>query len=227
MPASAGWCCVRAAGTSSAWTGRQRARRRRRDDQRAGAMADQSRPGRSRSVGRHAGHGRRRHLRQRALGRTPALGSGRRRASGDRRRRSSATCPPSAMEFGYDRSRLQRTGEVLLSALFAVSPGDSGSTARDGARVAGVSASGRSRWRRPAPAASSRTRPPTWSLPPGVPASAGRVDRPRGAQGRRRRWGAGVADARQLHRERGDGDGRRHSRAGRTDAGRPWPRRLR
>ena len=29
-----------------------------------------------------------------------------------------------AMEFGYDRSRLQRTGEVLLSALFAVSPGN-------------------------------------------------------------------------------------------------------
>ena len=31
---------------------------------------------------------------------------------------------PDAMEFGYDRSRLQRTGEVLLSALFAVSPGN-------------------------------------------------------------------------------------------------------
>lgn len=30
----------------------------------------------------------------------------------------------SAMDFGYDRSRLQTTGEVLLSATFAVSPGD-------------------------------------------------------------------------------------------------------
>ncbi len=30
----------------------------------------------------------------------------------------------SAMEFGYDRSRLQTTGEVLLSATFLVSPGD-------------------------------------------------------------------------------------------------------
>lgn len=29
------------------------------------------------------------------------------------------------MEFGYDRSRLQKTGEVLLSALFLVSAGDS------------------------------------------------------------------------------------------------------
>ena len=28
------------------------------------------------------------------------------------------------MEFGYDRSRLQRTGEVLLSAVFHVSTGD-------------------------------------------------------------------------------------------------------
>ena len=28
------------------------------------------------------------------------------------------------MEFGYDRSRLQRTGEVLLSAVFRVSTGD-------------------------------------------------------------------------------------------------------
>jgi UDP-N-acetylmuramate dehydrogenase len=28
------------------------------------------------------------------------------------------------MEFGYDRSRLQRTGEILLWAVFRVSPGD-------------------------------------------------------------------------------------------------------
>jgi len=32
--------------------------------------------------------------------------------------------PRAAMEFGYDRSRLQRTGEVLLSAVFRVSAGD-------------------------------------------------------------------------------------------------------
>lgn len=31
--------------------------------------------------------------------------------------------PSSAMEFGYDHSRLQRTGEVLISAIFAVTPG--------------------------------------------------------------------------------------------------------
>lgn len=32
--------------------------------------------------------------------------------------------PIADMEFGYDRSRLQRTGELLLSADFRVSPGD-------------------------------------------------------------------------------------------------------
>lgn len=32
--------------------------------------------------------------------------------------------PVTAMEFGYDRSRLQRTREILLSAVFAVVPGD-------------------------------------------------------------------------------------------------------
>jgi UDP-N-acetylmuramate dehydrogenase len=32
--------------------------------------------------------------------------------------------PRSAMDFGYDRSRLRTGGEILLSALFAVSPGE-------------------------------------------------------------------------------------------------------
>ena len=32
--------------------------------------------------------------------------------------------PAAAMEFGYDTSRLQRTGEILVSADFVVSPGD-------------------------------------------------------------------------------------------------------
>jgi len=35
--------------------------------------------------------------------------------------------PASQMGFGYDRSRLQDTGEVLLSAVFHVSPGEPGS----------------------------------------------------------------------------------------------------
>ena len=38
--------------------------------------------------------------------------------------RGSLDVPAAGMEFGYDRSRLQRTGETLLSAVFVVSPGD-------------------------------------------------------------------------------------------------------
>jgi UDP-N-acetylmuramate dehydrogenase len=37
---------------------------------------------------------------------------------------SRADVPASAMGFGYDCSRLQRSGEILLSAVFVVSPGD-------------------------------------------------------------------------------------------------------
>jgi UDP-N-acetylmuramate dehydrogenase len=39
---------------------------------------------------------------------------------------AAADLPASAMAFGYDRSRLQDTGEVLLSAVFRVSAGDPG-----------------------------------------------------------------------------------------------------
>ena len=38
--------------------------------------------------------------------------------------------PAAAMAFGYDRSRLQATGEVLLSATFRVEPGDSAALRR-------------------------------------------------------------------------------------------------
>ena len=41
--------------------------------------------------------------------------------------------PAADMEFGYDRSRLQRTGEVLISAVFTVTAGDSAAL-RDVAR---------------------------------------------------------------------------------------------
>jgi UDP-N-acetylmuramate dehydrogenase len=37
---------------------------------------------------------------------------------------TTAEVPGSEMAFGYDRSRLQRTGEVLLSATFRVAPGE-------------------------------------------------------------------------------------------------------
>jgi len=37
---------------------------------------------------------------------------------------TTSDCPAAAMAFDYDRSRLQDTGEVLLSATFSVEPGD-------------------------------------------------------------------------------------------------------
>ena len=37
---------------------------------------------------------------------------------------TTSDCPAAAMAFGYDRSRLQDTGEVLLSATFRAEPGD-------------------------------------------------------------------------------------------------------
>ena len=40
------------------------------------------------------------------------------------RRGDVTEAPASAMAFGYDRSRLQGSGEILLSAAFRVSPGD-------------------------------------------------------------------------------------------------------
>ena len=46
--------------------------------------------------------------------------------------------PADRMEFGYDYSRLKRTGEVVLWAAFRVTPGAIRAAARVGARVAGV-----------------------------------------------------------------------------------------
>ncbi len=64
---------------------------------------------RPRGLGRHAGHGRRRDLRQRALRRPAASAtwSTSVRLAGTRRDRASDVAP-TAMEFGYDASRLQR-----------------------------------------------------------------------------------------------------------------------
>jgi UDP-N-acetylmuramate dehydrogenase len=40
------------------------------------------------------------------------------------RRGAASDVPRDAMDFGYDRSRLQQSGEILLSAVFRVSPGE-------------------------------------------------------------------------------------------------------
>ena len=211
--------CGRAAGTSSASDG-SRASRCRGHDQRARALADRSRPGRTRGVGRHAGHGRRRHPRQRTLGRTPALGVRRERAPGTRDGRGRDDVAASEMDFGYDRSRLQRTGEVLLSAAFVVQPGDPAAMREEARRVAALSqanaAAGVAERRLHLPEPARRCR----ACPTGMPRSAGAlVDRAglKGARGGRRRR---VAHARQLHREHRRRNCRRH-----PHADRPLPQR--
>ncbi len=76
------------------------------------------------------------------------------------------------MEFGYDKSRLQRTNEVLLSARSPCRPAIRTRCANRRARR-WRTASGRSRWRLRAPAASFRTRTRARRCRPECPASAG------------------------------------------------------
>jgi len=82
-----------------------------------------------------------------------------------------------AMDFGYDRSRLQRTGEVLLSALLAVSPGDP-ERLRETARASLAYRKRTQPLASPSAGCIFQNPGPDATLPPGVPASAGAlVDR--------------------------------------------------
>jgi UDP-N-acetylmuramate dehydrogenase len=92
--------------------------------------------------------------------------------------------PASAMEFGYDRSRLQRTHEVLLSATFRTTPGEP-ETLRATARA---SLAFRKRTQPlDTPSAGCIFQNPDAAretLPPGVPASAGALVDRAGLKGR-------------------------------------------
>ena len=79
---------------------------------------------------------------------------------------------PDAMEFAYDRSRLQRTGEVLLSALFAVSPGNP-ERLRETARASLAYRKGTQPLASPSAGCIFQNPAADIALPPGVPASAG------------------------------------------------------
>jgi len=79
---------------------------------------------------------------------------------------------PEAMDFGYDRSRLQRTGEVLLSALFAVSPGDP-ERLRETARASLAYRKRTQPLASPSAGCIFQNPGADVTLPPGVPASAG------------------------------------------------------
>ena len=161
---------------------RPRPRRRRAHDQRPRPLDDQPRRRRPRSVGRHAGHGRRRDLRQRALQGAADLRAGRQRRG--RRPAEAGTrfaLPAADMEFGYDRSRLQRTREIVLSADFRVGRGEPAAlraVARESLAYQEADAAARigerrlhlpeprSR-RRSRPRRHSRRRPARWSIAPG------------------------------------------------------------
>jgi UDP-N-acetylmuramate dehydrogenase len=79
---------------------------------------------------------------------------------------------PEAMDFGYDRSRLQRTGEILLSALFAVSPGDP-ERLRETARASLAYRKRTQPLASPSAGCIFQNPHPDVTLPAGVPASAG------------------------------------------------------
>lgn len=82
-----------------------------------------------------------------------------------------------AMEFGYDRSRLQRTGEILLSATFSVSPGDP-ERLRETARASLAYRKRTQPLASPSAGCVFQNPGPEVALPPGMPPSAGAlVDR--------------------------------------------------
>ena len=80
--------------------------------------------------------------------------------------------PSDAMEFGYDRSRLQRTREVLLSAVFEVSPGDP-EQLRATARASLAYRKRTQPLASPSAGCIFQNPAPDAALPPGIPASAG------------------------------------------------------
>ena len=90
--------------------------------------------------------------------------------------------PPQQMEFGYDRSRLQRTGEILLSAQFSVSAGDP-DRLRETARASLAYRKRTQPLASPSAGCIFQNPAPDVALPPGVPASAGALIERAGLKG--------------------------------------------
>ena len=124
--------------------------------------------------------------------------------------------PAAAMEFGYDYSRLHRTREVVLSADFRVTDGEPAAlraVARESLAFRKrtqplESASAGCIFQNPDPARDERAG--------GHSAVGRRAGRSRRSQGRPRGTRPGVADARELHRQRGRRHRRRHPRSDRA-----------
>ena len=137
-PASAGWSLRVHGGDVDAAMPSTRPRRRRRDDQRPGALDDQPRRRRPRSWAGTPGtvggavYGNA-HFQGRLIGELVAARDARRRADGRRRRSAGAE-----MEFGYDYSRLHRTRRDRAVARTSRVDRRARGASRGRARVAGV-----------------------------------------------------------------------------------------
>ncbi len=93
--------------------------------------------------------------------------------------------PHDAMEFGYDRSRLQRTHEVLLAAWFRVSPNADVGRLRDVARQSLAHRKKTQPLNMPSAGCMFQNPSPDDRVPPGVPASAGALVDRAGLKGHR------------------------------------------
>ena len=109
---------------SSAIDDDARPRRRRRDDQRPGALDDQPRLRRPRGVGRHAGNGGRRDLRQRALRRPADRRSGRASVRSSSRGGAMSTCRRPTWRSATIAAVCRDTARYCCRRRFASSPGD-------------------------------------------------------------------------------------------------------
>ena len=209
MPACAAWSCAshggrRARGRRRAWP---RARRRRRDDERPGALDDRPRLRGARGVGGHARDGRRRGIRQRAL-RGPQHQRVRRLRPVRRSRCARRAGGACRANWGSRTTPagFQANGDVILSAVFALEPGADPAVLR---AVARGSLAYRKRTQ-PLSAASAgcvfqNPEPARDRVPAGIPASAGALIDRAGLEGPRHWRRPRLADARQLHRERRHG----------------------
>ena len=123
---------------------------------------------------------------------------------------SVAEIAASDMSFGYDASRLQTSGEVLIAARFVLDPGGDPDALRATARTSLAYRKRTQPLDTPSAGCIFQNPSPEVSMPSGIPRSAGALVDRAGLKGARIGGAVVSHDARQFHRERGWRDGRRH-----------------
>ena len=116
--------------------------------------------------------------------------------------------PVEAMAFGYDRSRIQHSGEVVLSVLFAVTPGASPEALRAAARTSLAFRKRTQPLHQSSAGCIFQNPGPDDPVPAGVPRSAGALIDRAGLEGRTGRRRRRVRTPRQLHCRRAGQSGR-------------------